>query len=77
MEEANKYWLAGDEDKTKCVFCGKGRDNIVHYVGEANGKVIDRLWGEELDDCKGKIIKKLWKDKEIILRRGKRKRDRE
>ncbi|KYQ51844.1 hypothetical protein ALC60_09045 [Trachymyrmex zeteki] len=81
MEEANKYWLAGDEDKTKYVFCGKGRDNIVHYVGECeevsgrfkelgegNEKVIDRLRGKKLDDCKGKIIKKLWKDKEIILR---------
>ncbi|KYQ47158.1 hypothetical protein ALC60_13904, partial [Trachymyrmex zeteki] len=67
-----------DEDKTKCVFCGKDRDNIVHYVGEceevsgrfkklgeANEKVIDRLWEEKLDErnCKDKIMKKLWKER--------------
>ncbi|KYQ57969.1 hypothetical protein ALC60_03018, partial [Trachymyrmex zeteki] len=66
MEEANKYWLAGDEDKSRCVFCGKDRDNIVHYIrkckevserfkelGEEKEKVIDRLWEDELDDYKG------------------------
>ncbi|KYN37733.1 hypothetical protein ALC56_07932 [Trachymyrmex septentrionalis] len=66
------------EGEVRCIFCAKGRDNIEHYVreceelrvrcnklGEEKRKIIDKLWGKELDDIKNKVIKK---DKEKILR---------
>jgi len=39
LEEWNKFWI--EEDRKKCKFCGKGRDNMEHYVEECrvNGLV--------------------------------------
>lgn len=30
MEEDNKYWI--EEKERGCLFCGKGRDRIKHFV---------------------------------------------
>ncbi|KYM96949.1 hypothetical protein ALC62_12384, partial [Cyphomyrmex costatus] len=85
LEEANKYWLEEDEGK-RCIFCKKGRDNIEHYVreceemeerfnylGEDKGRILERLWSEELDETKGKVIRNLWKDRDKILKELKEK----
>jgi len=45
MEEENKYWL---EEKWKlCVFCGKGKDNINHFVKECE---VIKDWFVELKE---------------------------
>lgn len=69
MEEGNKYWL--------CVFCGKGRDNMEHSIGECevtmdwfkglgnNKKEREKkIWEDDLNKVKAEILKKLWKEKE-------------
>jgi len=74
FENANKYWLK--EEFGLCVFCKKTRDTLNHYVGECEriktwfnelGNNVEerlkRLWGEDLDRCKGKILKKLEKER--------------
>lgn len=30
MEEGNKYWI--EESRRKCIFFGKDKDNLEHYV---------------------------------------------
>ncbi|KYM98815.1 hypothetical protein ALC62_10462 [Cyphomyrmex costatus] len=85
LEEANKYWLEEGEER-KCIFCKKGRDNIDHYVGECEemegrfnvlgddkGRILEKLWSEELDETKGNVIRKLWKDRDKILKELKEK----
>jgi len=75
LENVNKYWL--DREQWECEFCGNGEDSIEHYVGECikvkpwfrelgneAKERIDRVWNEDIDDCKGKVIKKLCKEKE-------------
>lgn len=41
--EENKYWLK--EEERICTFCGKGRDNIKHFIGECE---ITMEWFEKL-----------------------------
>ena len=53
LEEGNKYWV--EEHRKKCIFCGKGKDNLKHYV-------------EECSEIRERFIK-LGKDKEKILRK--------
>ncbi|EFN80970.1 hypothetical protein EAI_11140 [Harpegnathos saltator] len=57
MEKENKYWVK--EEDRKCVFCGQGRDNIDHFIGECE---ITREWFKELGNSKEERVKKLWKD---------------
>lgn len=41
--EENKYWLK--EEERICTFCGKGRGNIKHFIGECE---ITMEWFEKL-----------------------------
>jgi len=34
LEEDNKYWV--EEHRKKCIFCGKGKDNLKHYTEECS-----------------------------------------
>lgn len=74
-EEENKYWV--EESKRKCVFCGSGQDNLVHYVrgreevndwfkelGSSERKRVRRIRDDTLDNKKGKTLLKLWREKE-------------
>ncbi|KYM93610.1 hypothetical protein ALC62_15968 [Cyphomyrmex costatus] len=87
LGEANKYWLEEGEEK-RCIFCKKkvGIIGIEHYVreceemeerfnvlGEDKGRILERLWSEELDETKGKVIRNLWKDRDKILKELKEK----
>jgi len=53
LEEDNKYWV--EEHRKKCIFCGKGKNNLKHYV-------------EEYSEIRERFTK-LGKDKEEILRK--------
>ena len=53
LEEGNKYWV--EEHTRKCIFCGKGKDNLKYYV-------------EECSEIRERFTK-LGKDKEEILRK--------
>lgn len=77
MEGANKYWL--EESHWGCTFCKEGRDSVEHQVkecqiirerlkelGEDEGRIIKRIWEENLDEAK-RGFKKWWKEKEKEL----------
>jgi len=80
LEGWNKFWI--DEDRRKCKFCGKGRNNMEHYMedyekikdwfrGLGNSKESskerwDRIWSEDLDKEKGEVLVKIWKTKDKI-----------
>jgi len=42
LEDWNKFWI--EEDRRKCKFCGKGRDNMEHYI-ENCGMIKDWFRG--------------------------------
>jgi len=75
LEEWNKYWL--DENKRLCSFCGRGKDNLEHFVraceetkkwfneiGESHEDILRKIWNKDLDEKKGEALVKLWKKKE-------------
>jgi len=77
LENWNKFWI--EENRRKCKFCGKGRDNMDHYVedcrmtkewfrrlGNNNKEIWDRIWSEDLDEEKGEVLVRIWKTKEKI-----------
>jgi len=49
LEEWNKFWI--EEDRRKCKFCRKGRDNMEHYIEDCR---VAKDWFKGLSD----IIKK-------------------
>jgi len=53
LEEGNKYCI--EEQRKKCIFCGKGKDNLKHYV-------------EECSEIRERFTK-VGKDKKEILRK--------
>lgn len=80
VEQENKYWLR--ENYRVCLFCGKGKDCLEHYVRECQDikewfvelgmdekEIINLIWGNELDKTKGRILRKLWKERERELRK--------
>jgi len=88
LEEWNKYWL--EENKRLCSFCGKGKDNMEHFireceetsewfreVGENRDEIWKRVWSEDLDERKGEVLVRLWKRKERTKRETKMERERE
>jgi len=88
LENVNKYWL--DRNHWECVFCGNGEDSVEHYVSECikvkawfrevGNEVkerIDRLWSEDMDDCKGKVIKRLCKGRERRIKEERKGGDKE
>jgi len=36
-------------------------------LGDRKEEILERLWGEDLDRCKGKILKRLWREREKKL----------
>ena len=79
LEQGNKYWV--QEHKKKCIFCGKGKDNLKHYVeecseirknfiklGKDKEKILRKLYDEELDEMKREIIRILRKEREVAKR---------
>lgn len=80
VEQENKYWLR--ENYRVCLFCGKGKDCLEHYVRECQDikewfvelgmdekEIINLIWENELDKTKGRILRKLWKESERELRK--------
>lgn len=66
LDEDNKYWL--DECNRKCIFYGRGRDNLSHYVRECREtsselssveERIKRLRDLSMEDKKRKVVVKL------------------
>jgi len=53
LEEGNKYCI--EEQRKKYIFCGKGKDNLKHYV-------------EECSEIRERFTK-VGKDKKEILRK--------
>lgn len=60
-----------------CVFCGRGRDNIDHFIGECEytkdwfkelgrnkEERTKKIWKNDLNKEKTEIVMKLWKKKE-------------
>jgi len=81
LEDWNKFWI--EEVRRSCRFCGKGRDNLDHYMencdltkgwfrglGNSSREIWDRLWSEDLDEEKGEVLVKIWKTKKKIGRRN-------
>jgi len=64
--------------KSVYLFCGKGKNNLKHYVeeirerftkvGKNKEEILRKLCDEELDEVKGELIRKLWKKREIVKR---------
>jgi len=88
LEEWNKYWLV--ETKRVCCFCGRGKDNMEHFireceavsewfreVGETREEIWKRIWSEDLDEKKGEILVRIWKSKERRKREARRVGERE
>lgn len=80
MEEDNRYWLK--EDKRKCMFCEKGKDNWKHFVSECKitsswfgglgsntEERLRRIWNDKLDVEKESVIIKIGKGKEKIRKK--------
>jgi len=40
-------------------------------LGDSDEEILGRLWGEDLDECKGKILKKLWREREKRIKKVK------
>jgi len=79
LEEWNKFW--SEEERRKCKFCGKDRDNMEHYVeecaivkewfsglGNSKEEIWVKIWSEDLDDEKGEVLVKIWRTKERMRR---------
>lgn len=65
MKARNKYWL--EDEETTCVFCGIGKDNIIHYVkdcvttkdkllGRNCEEIEDKIWNDKIDNTKGREL---------------------
>lgn len=82
MEEDNKYCI--EEKERVCLFCGKGKDRIEHFVkecrvakewfrnlGQSDEERIKKLWSDELDKEKDEILRKFWRKRERKLKEKK------
>jgi len=88
LENLNKYWL--EEKSREYVFCGMKEDSTEHYVresgktkewfrglGEEEGEILKRIWGEDLNRDKGRFIKRLWKEREKRIKIKEKERTKE
>jgi len=80
LEEINKYWMS--EERRRCVFCDSGWDDLEHFVddckvvrdwfiriGKNKKERIENIWGDRINEEKGRIIVRLWKEREVRWRR--------
>jgi len=40
-------------------------------LGDRDEEILGRLWGEDLDRCKGKILNRLWREREKRVKKVK------